>query len=62
MTERIKWLATYQIRPVSAITHVVKVADIRKYKDTGKYAVIFAGAPDKIRAIKLDEGNPGLAR
>lgn len=55
MKERIKYIAAYQIRPVSAITHIAEVKEIRPYQDTGKYEVIFAGPAEKIAPIPLGE-------
>lgn len=43
MIPQIKWIATYRVAPISAITHVAKVATIQPYKDTGKYELIFEG-------------------
>lgn len=43
MIPQIKWIATYRVAPISAITHVAKVAKIQPYKDTGKYELIFEG-------------------
>jgi hypothetical protein len=55
MKDRIKYIAAYQIRPISAVTHIAEVQDIRPYKDTGKYAVIFAGPAQEIKPIPLGD-------
>ena len=53
---QIKWIAIYQVAPVSAITHVAKVKDIKQYEDTNKYVVIFDGLAKEIKPVPL--GNP----
>lgn len=41
MLDKIKYIATYQVAPVSAITHVAIVKMIDKYQNTGKYILYF---------------------
>ena len=41
MLERIKYIAAYQVAPVSAITHYAEVERIEKYADTAKYILYF---------------------
>ena len=53
MKERIKYIAAYQVAPISAVTHIAEVQDIRPYKDSGKYIVIFKGAAKEINPIKI---------
>lgn len=54
MIPQIRWIAAYQVAPVSAITHIAKVAKIQPYKDTGKYELIFEGPAEKLKKpIKL---------
>jgi predicted dinucleotide-utilizing enzyme len=54
MIPQIKWIATYRVAPISAITHVAKVAKIEPYKDTGKYELIFEGPAEELKKpIKL---------
>jgi hypothetical protein len=38
MIPRIKFIAAYQVAPISAITHVAEVERIERWKDTPKYA------------------------
>ena len=52
MKDRIKFIAAYQVAPISTVTHCAEVAEIRPYKDTGKYVVIFKRPAVKIRPIK----------
>jgi hypothetical protein len=56
---QIKYIAAYRIAPIQAITHLAKVQEIKPYKDTGKYQVIFDGAAEQIGPIKLKEGEAG---
>lgn len=55
MKERIKFIAAYQVAPVSAITHYAEVSEIKLYRDTGKYVVIFKKPAKKIGPIKLTD-------
>lgn len=49
MLDKIKYIAAYQVAPVSGITCVAEVARIEKYKDTNKYIAYFK--PDSVRKI-----------
>ena len=49
MLGRIKYIAAYRVAPVSAITYIAEVGDIRKYGDTNKYIVHFK--EDTLRKI-----------
>jgi hypothetical protein len=53
MIPRIKYIAAYRVAPTSAITHVARVANIKQWKDTGKYVVNFAEPAEKLKAIKF---------
>jgi hypothetical protein len=59
MKDQIKYIAAYRIAPIQAVTHLAKVQEIKPYKDTGKYQVIFDGAAEAIGPIKLKEGEAG---
>lgn len=56
MLAKIQYLATYQVAPESAITHIAEVARIEPWKDTGKYALYFNGPARKIGPLKLVPG------
>jgi len=54
MIPQIKWIATYRVAPISAITHLGVVAKIQPYKDTGKYELILEGPVEELKnPIKL---------
>lgn len=55
MKSRIKYIAAYRIAPISAVTHLAEIQDIKPYKDTGKYIVHFKGEPEEIRHIPVRE-------
>lgn len=55
MKDRIKFIAAYQVAPISAVTHVAEIAEIRPYKDTGKYAVVFKQPASEVEPIKLKD-------
>lgn len=56
MKDRIKYIAAYRVAPVGAVTHIAKVKEIKPYKDTGKYQLIFDGPAEEIKPIPLKEG------
>ena len=53
MRPQIKYIALYQVAPVSAITHVAPVKSIEPWKDTGKFVVNFAAPAKEIGPIPL---------
>jgi hypothetical protein len=53
MRPQIKYIAAYQVSPVSAITHMAPVANIEPWKDSGKYIVHFSEPAEEIGPIKL---------
>ena len=55
MKDRIKYIAGYQVSPISAITHVAEIQEIKPYQDSGKYQVIFKGPAKAIKNIPLTE-------
>ena len=54
MVDRIKYIAAYQVAPVSGITYIAEIDHIEKYKDTNKYIVFFKnGSLKKISKVGL---------
>lgn len=53
MIPKIKFIAAYQIAPVSAITHIAEVESIHQWKDSNKFILRFASPANKIGPIKL---------
>jgi len=53
MIPKIKYLATYQVAPISGITHLAKVKGIEQYEDTNKYIVYFSEKVKKIKKVEL---------
>lgn len=51
MIDRLKFIAAYQVSPVSAVTHIAEIKDILPYQDTGKYIVTFKGPSRPIGPI-----------
>jgi len=50
---RIKYIAVYQVAPVSAITHWTLVKNIEPWRDTGKFVVNFTEPAKEINPIHL---------
>ncbi len=57
--DSIKYLAIYQVAPISQITHYWKIQSIEKYNDTDKYIVYFSSIHKLKVSIWLD-GNKHL--
>lgn len=58
---KIKYLAMYEVKPVSAVRYIGKVKEIKPYKNTGKYEIVLEGLPTKINPIKLSDEKHNLA-
>ena len=57
MLPKLKYIAAYQVKPVSAITHIAEIASIEKWPESNKYVVNFKEPAAKINPIKLvDKG------
>jgi hypothetical protein len=52
MKTRIRFIAAYQVAPIGAVTHIAEIAEIRPYKDTGKYVVVFKQPASPVGPIK----------
>lgn len=59
MIDKIKYIAAYQSRPVSAITHYAPVDRIEPYGDSGKYKVVFSGPASPIGPIPFGNAPSG---
>ena len=54
MIDKIKYIAAYQVAPVSGITFIAEIDRIEKYNETNKYILYFkAGTTQKINKIGL---------
>jgi len=53
MIPKIKYVAAYQVAPVSGITYIAEVKSIEQWKDTNKYILNFNGPAEKIKKIGL---------
>ncbi len=53
MIPKIKYIAAYQVAPISAITHIAEVKSIEQWQDTNKYIVYFAEPAEKIKKVPL---------
>ena len=61
MVDKIKYIAAYQVSPISGITYIAEVGRIEKYKDTNKYIVYFkSGSVRKINRVAIGKKR-GLA-
>lgn len=56
MRAQLKYIASYQVAPISAITHVAPVRSIERWKETGKYVVNFSEKASEINHIKVVKG------
>jgi hypothetical protein len=59
MLDKIKYIAAYQSRPVSAVTHYAPVDRIEPYGDGGKYRVVFSEPAKRIGPIPFGDAPSG---
>jgi hypothetical protein len=57
MKDRIKYLGTYRLAPISAVTHIAEIKEIKPYEDTGKYTVIFKNPGTEIEHKTLKDSS-----
>lgn len=55
MHSLIKYIAVYQVAPISSITHMAPVKSIEPWEESGKYVVNFAESAEKIGPIPRKE-------
>ncbi len=58
--QQIRYLAAYQTKPISAVTHYAPIKTIEPYGEEGKYQLIFSGPAVPIGPIPLDDAPPSL--
>jgi hypothetical protein len=56
MRPQIKYIAAYQVQPISAITHIASVKSIEPWRDSGKFIVYFSEPAKEIGPIPLVKG------
>jgi hypothetical protein len=58
--KKFKYIAAYQVAPVSALTHVAEIEEIVPYQNSGKYLVRFKSKAQPLKTpIQLSAGKPG---
>lgn len=53
MIPKIKYIAAYQVAPISAITHIAQVKSIEQWDGTNKYILYFNGVAEKVKKVGL---------
>ena len=59
MLQKIKYIAAYQTKSVSAVTHYAPVAAIEHYGEEGKYRLVFSELAKPHRSDPLCRRRPG---
>lgn len=60
MLQKIKYIAAYQTKPVSAVTHYAPVETIEPYGEEGKYRLVFSQPAKPIGPIPFADAPQGL--
>ena len=58
--QRIRYIAVYQTKPVSAVTHYAAVEKIEPYGEGGKYQLIFSAPPIEVGPIPFGNAPAGI--
>lgn len=56
---RFRWIAAYQVAPVSAITHLAEIDRIEPYGDEGKYKVVFKAPAQPVGPVLIGSAPQG---
>jgi hypothetical protein len=59
MLRKLRYIAAYVSKPVSAITHYAAIDRIEPYGENGKYRVFFTGQAQQIAPIPFGDAQPG---
>lgn len=67
MIDRLKYIAAYQVAPISAVTHVALIKEIHYQRTSGKFLITFDGpaveiCPVKVKDPKFAPQSPVYAR
>jgi len=60
MLNKLRYIAAYVSKPVSAITHCAAIDRIEPYGDNGKYRVFFTSKAERISPIPFGDAQPGI--
>lgn len=59
MLRKLRYIAAYRSKPISAITHYAEIDRIEPYGENGKYRVFFKGKAQQIESIPFGDAQPG---
>jgi hypothetical protein len=59
MLPKLKWIAAYQIAPISAVTHLAPIHHIEPFGEGGKYLVVFSEPATAVGPIQLGDAPSG---